>query len=234
MMDTTVITANELFVEYPKMKTLFKLIPSDARGKKWDATSGEILPETAPLHFMPLDTLVFTEKIDGTNMAIRADGGKVTHIQKKNHVCERGSEDKYYFDVADLIVNGIESSELSDVIIYGELCGPKIQKGGNYFPERKFLVFDIYSLANGRFFTWSAVEHWASMMGLATVPVVTYDNPDLSVFNVRDFVMNLKSAFNTTFDAEGIVIREATDTCAVRRHQAKIRRKDFALPGGHV
>jgi hypothetical protein len=43
----------ETFIKYPEMKTLFKLIPSDEKGKKWDATSGEILPETAALHFTP-------------------------------------------------------------------------------------------------------------------------------------------------------------------------------------
>lgn len=227
MTDILVAERQSLFVEYPKMKTLFKLVPLDAKGKKWDATSGEILPETAPLHFMPLDELVFTEKIDGTNMAIRLDGCNVTHVQKKNNVCERGAQDKYYFEVADEIAKALESCGLDNAIVYGELCGPKIQNGGGYFSERRFLIFDIMSTTNGQFFTWGAVEHFAHGAGLQTVPVIAYDRPDLSVDNVRYFVTTLKSAFNAQTDAEGIVVRHAKDTSPIRRYQAKIRRKDF-------
>jgi hypothetical protein len=89
----------DLFVKYPKMKTLFKLIPSGKNGNNWDATSGEILPETAPLHFIPMDELVFTEKIDGTNMGIIINDGIIKHIQKRTQICNiNDKNDAFYFE----------------------------------------------------------------------------------------------------------------------------------------
>ncbi|MDP4183435.1 MAG: RNA ligase family protein [Bacillota bacterium] len=220
-----------MFRKYPEMKTLFKLIPSDTKGKKWDATSGEILPETAPLHFLPLEDLVFTEKIDGTNMGIRISDGLVTHIQKREHICSReDNSDKFYFEVGDIISREIENkgiSQLRDVIIYGELCGPKIQKGGNYFDDRKFIIFDIFDEKTDRFFTWDAVTHFAKELGLESAPEVIYDKSDLQVENVKEFILAQKSVYNENFGAEGLVIRYRKDTLPHRRWMAKIRKKDF-------
>lgn len=222
---------NDLFIKYPEMKTLFKLIPSDEKGKKWDATSGEILPETAALHFIPIDQLIFTEKIDGTNMGIRVVEGNVVHIQKREHICNRDDRgDAFYFEVGDNIAKIISDKkieQLKDVIIFGELCGAKIQKGGSYFQDRKFIVFDIFDSAANKFFTWDAVKHFASELGIDTVPEIKYDKKDLKVDNVRDFVLSLKSVYNNSFGAEGMVVRYAKDTTSVKRWMAKIRKKDF-------
>jgi len=221
-------------IEYPKMKTLFKLIPANEKGSKWSATSGEILPETAPLHYIPLEDLVFTEKIDGTNMAIRLFDAD---IQKRKHICNRNDKgDSFYFEIGDKIFDNINKLNITDsetlealhsVIIYGELCGVKIQKGGNYFPERRFLIFDMFDTLENKFFTWSAVKHFADILNLQTVPEITYTKENLNVENVKDFIVNLKSVFNPDYNAEGAVIRYATDTCADRRWMAKIRKKDF-------
>lgn len=213
------------------MKTLFKLIPSDKKGKKWDATSGEILPETAALHFTSIEDLVFTEKIDGTNMGIRVTDGAVTHIQKREHICEREDKtDSFYFEVGDKITEVIENKEieqLKNVIIFGELCGEKIQKGGNYFPGRRFIIFDIYDTYTNRFFTWDAVKHFANELEIETVPEINYDKGDLKVENVKEFILAQKSVFNDGFGAEGMVIRHRKDTLPFRRWMAKIRKKDF-------
>lgn len=221
----------ETFIKYPEMKTLFKLIPSGEKGKKWDATSGEILPETAALHFIPLEDLVFTEKIDGTNMGIRITDGKVSHIQKREHICSRENKgDAFYFEVGDEVVRIIEDKnieQIRDVVIFGELCGEKIQKGGNYFSGRKFIIFDIYDTVTGKFFSWDAVKHFAEELGIETVPEISYNKSDLSVANVKDFILSQKSVYNAEFGAEGMVIRHRKDTLPVRRWMAKIRKKDF-------
>ncbi len=213
-----------MFIKYPKMKSLFKLIPLAEGGKKWSATLGEILPETAPLHFFNLDNLIFTEKIDGTNAGISIIDREI-NIQKRNSIC--GEEDKFYFEILNALKPQLNNSLLDNVIIYGELVGPKIQKGGNYFSERHFLVFDIYDLSNNKFFTWSAVEYFCHALGLLTVPVITYYYPSLAVDNVKIFVEELMSVFNSEYPAEGIVIRHQKDTSFDNRYIAKIRRSDF-------
>lgn len=221
-----------MFIEYPKMKTLFKLQPLDEKGKKWSATTGEILPDTAALHYFPMEELIFTEKIDGTNMAIRIDNNKVTHVQKRNNICNKeDNNDQYYFQIVNEIQETIDNFEqfdaLANVIIYGELCGVKIQNGGNYFPCRKFLIFDIFNTVENKFFTWEAVQHFTSELKLETVPQIQYNKENLNVENVKDFVINLQSVFNDNFKAEGFVVRHNKDTSFYRRWMAKIRSKDF-------
>lgn len=220
-----------MFIKYPEMKTLFKLIPLNEKGKKWDATSGEILPETAPLHFIPLEDLVFTEKIDGTNMGIRIDDGKVTAIQKRTSLCNREDKnDQFYFELGDEIANTIEDiEELSNVIIYGELCGVKIQKGGNYFPERHFIVFDIFDTVTNKFFTWDGLKYFCELLGLELVPEIEYDRDSLNVDYIKDFLYTQMSVYNDKFGAEGMVIRYRKDTSFVKRWMAKIRKKDFRM-----
>ena len=222
---------SERFIKYPEMKTLFKLIPSGDNGKKWSATSGEILPETASLHFIPLEELVFTEKIDGINMGIRIDKGMVTHVQKREMICNREDKsDQYYFELADKfqdIIHKKRIEQLTNVIIYGELCGVKIQKGGNYFPDRKFIIFDIFDSVENKFFTWDAVKHFASELGIEKVPEIQFNKQDLKVENVKEFILAQKSVYNNNFDAEGFVVRYRKDTSPVRRWMAKIRKKDF-------
>lgn len=222
-----------MFIKYPEMKTLFKLIPSDEKGKKWDATNGEILPETAPLHFIPLEDLVFTEKIDGTNMGIRVDDSKVTAIQKRTSICNREDKsDQFYFELGDKITRIIEDKsieELSNVIIYGELCGVKIQKGGNYFPERHFIIFDIFDTVSNKFFTWDALKYFCELLQLEIVPEIEYNRETLNVDYIKDFLCNQMSVYNDKFGAEGIVIRYKKDTSYIKRWMAKIRRKDFNI-----
>jgi len=51
--------------------------------------------------------------------------------------------------------------------------------------------------------------------------------PDLSINNVQEFIINLKSVYNEEYDAEGMIIRHKDDAAYERRWMAKIRRKDF-------
>ena len=221
-----------MFLKYPKTKTLFKLVPKNSKGSKWSCTSGEILPETAPLHYFPIEDLIFTEKIDGVNMGISmSPSGTLCEVQKKNEVASYGC-DKYYMEIGEYISsNIIDKNEifpiLQNIIIYGELCGPKIQKGGNYFQERKFLVFDIFDYSTRQFCRWDTVKSIANDLGLEHVPEINYTMPDLSINNVQEFITNLKSVYNEEYDAEGMIIRHKDDAAYERRWMAKIRRKDF-------
>jgi len=220
------------FIKYPDMKTLFKLIPLGVNGKKWDATSGEILPETAPLHYLPLEDLVFSEKIDGSNMGVRIDNNTITHVQKRNDICSRDNKgDGFYFELADKLAENILKVEfpISSYFIFGELCGVKVQNGGNYFDNRRFLVFDILDIDNNKFFSWDALNHFSNEMGLEVVPQIQYNKNDLRVENVKEFIVDLKSFYNNNHNAEGFVVRYSKDTFPYRRWMAKIRRKDFKI-----
>jgi ATP-dependent RNA circularization protein (DNA/RNA ligase family) len=218
----------EGFTAYPKMKTLFALENENGTSKKWSVTNGKLLAETAALHYLPLDAFVFTEKIDGTNMGIVIKNAKIT-IQKRNVFCNSDDKnDSYYYEILNHSMNkDIANCELENCIVYGELCGPKIQIGGNYFKERKFLVFDILDLNENKFYKWETVKYFAERIGFNTVPEITYTKNDLNVESVKDYVQNMKSTYNNDFNAEGFVVRYKNDTTTEKRWMAKIRRCDF-------
>lgn len=210
-----------MFIEYPKMKTLFKLQP---QGKKWSVTTGEILPETAALHFLPMEDLVFTEKIDGTNMAVYVKDGEVIHIQKRNGIANPEDKgDRFYFE--EYLLPESFPADFHG-LIFGELFGTKIQKGGIYSHQREFRMYDILNPVNYKFFTWDAVLAFSKILGIPTVPEIKYEGI-LSVEDVEKFVKAQKVWCNVEAQAEGMVIRYRKDTTYDKRWVAKIRYKDF-------
>ena len=219
---------------YPKMKTLFKLEQING-SNKWGCTNGEILPDTAALHFYPIEELIFTEKIDGTNMGIRITNGQIVHAVKRNQIVDANNKgDQYYIEILKKLKNKIyktqEYKALSNIIIFGELCGSKIQKGGKYFEnERNFLCFDIYDINNNKFFRWPAVEYFCNELNLKTVPIIKYSKDNLDVNNVQNYLEELKSVYNQDYFAEGFVVRYKDCTTPINRHMAKIRRSDFGF-----
>lgn len=210
-----------MFIEYPKMKTLFKLQP---QGKKWTITTGEILPETAALHFLPMEDLVFTEKIDGTNMAIYVERGEVIHIQKRNGIAsELDKNDRFYLEEG--LIPATFPEEFTGVI-FGELHGVKIQKGGIYSDKREFRMFDILNPISYKFFTWDAVLVMSEILSIPTVPEVKYTGT-LNLEDIEKFVKEQKVWCNEDAQAEGLVIRYRKDTTYHKRWIAKIRYTDF-------
>lgn len=216
--------------EYPKLKTLYKLQPTIEGKKKWGCSDGEILPETAALHHFPIEELIFTEKIDGTNMGIEVIHGRVNKVIKRHgDACLRGSnDDKFYLEKADELTDRFLEVPMGHMTFFGELCGPKIQHGGNYFSKRQFVCFDIYDHVEDKFFRWKAVEHFCNELGIPTAPVIEYPYETLESKYVAEYILNLYSKFNPKFPAEGMVVRHQDDTATTRRFMAKIRKRDFA------
>ncbi len=217
---------------YPKIKTLFALERIEGT-KKWGCVNGKILPETAPLHFFPIEDLIITEKIDGTNMGIQLHEGEVINSLRRNGgLCERENpSDKFYIEMEDqlrdILLKSKDYPALESVTFFGELCGPKIQTGENYFFKRRFLCFDIYDNIKKCFFRWSAVEHFCNELGIETVPLVEYPYSDFGIDNIKKYLFDMRSVFNPGYHAEGIVIRHKDDIHPIRRYMAKIRRSDF-------
>ena len=212
-----------MFIPYPKMKTLFKLEQKE-NSKNWTITKGEILPETAALHFLPKEDLVFTEKIDGTNMGLYVENGKLIHIQKRSKIANpEDKSDQFYFEPG--LIPETFPEEFTGVI-FGELHGTKIQKGGIYSNEREFRMFDILNVVGNKFFTWDAVLAFSEKLQIPTVPEVEY-NGGLTMEEVRDFIVSQKVWCNSDAQAEGMVVRYRKDVSVDKRWVAKIRHSDF-------
>ncbi len=216
------MSSESMFISYPKMKTLFKL---EQEGKKWTITNGEILPDTAPLHFLSMEELVFTEKIDGTNMGVLVENGKIIHIQKRNNIANpEDKNDRFYFDEG--LIPESFPEEFSGMI-FGELHGTKIQKGGIYSNKREFRMFDILNIHGNKFFTWDALVAFQDKLGIKTVPEIGYWYDRFDVNCVKEFLSQMTVWCNPKEKAEGFVVRHRKDVSVDKRWMAKIRHSDF-------
>lgn len=178
---------------------------------------------------------IWTEKVDGTNV-------RVTVTQ--DEVRFQGRTDNANFSARNIAALGamfepkipaIRKAFPSGVTFYGELFGPKIQKGGgNYGEEQSFVGFDLYRhpmRADGReipgiFYSFDAMAAVMLTLEIPTVPVISYG----SIADARDYLErgSLRSAWGD-FQPEGLVLRlpiEITDSSG-RRGMTKLKFKDL-------
>ena len=178
------------------------------------------------------------EKIDGTNIQIRFNGqsveigGRTVNANIPTFLLNKLQE---IFTAAKLQScfppESEEKSKLfyTNVILYGEGYGAKIQKGGGRYikNDTNFILFDV------RIDRWwlkrDAVEQIASALGIKVVPVIGY----MSIPEAEEYVRNgfiSQIAEDPTYEAEGLVLK--TDLGLLDRSGqriiAKIKTRDFS------
>lgn len=208
--------------EYPKIETIFN---RDTTGTK-KLIPGSYRNET--VKYLSEFTWVWTEKIDGTNIRIHWNGHKITF---------GGRTDKAQIPVElinwlnDKFIN-IETEELfeqkfgeSEVTLYGEGYGCKIQKGGgNYIPDGvSFILFDV--LINDIWLTRDSVEDIAKTFAIDVVPVVGVGDLDDAV----EYVRSKPNSKIGTAKMEGVVARPIVELFDRTGHRliVKIKACDF-------
>ena len=167
----------------------------------------------------------WTEKVDGTNVRIHWNGEKVSFGGR--------TEDA---QMPIFLLYRLEESfprlnfqthfrDVSDVMLYGEGYGARIQKGGgNYKSDGvDFVLFDVQ--IGGVYLERENVEDIAAKMGLRVVPIVGKGS-------LRDAIDLTRKGFDSTwgpFKAEGLVMRPATELFTRRGHRiiTKVKFKDF-------
>lgn len=107
------------------------------------------------------------------------------------------------------------------LIAFGEWCAARHSLDYASLPDW-WLVFDVYDLATGQF--WSTVRRnaWAAELGLVTVPRLHAGHVDMH--QLRDWVQVRHSQFRQG-PLEGLVIRRENDDWMMQR--AKLVRSDF-------
>lgn len=207
-------------MQYHKIQTIFKRDPETNYKTLLEGEFSE--PHFAYLKDNPW---VFTEKVDGTNIRIMLNegrmyfGGKTDNAQIPVPLANRLNE--LFMPLRDKLL-----SQFGDAptCLYGEGYGAKIQKGGgNYGDTQDFVLFDV------RVDHWwlerPNVEYIARTLGLGVVPIVGKGNIDQMVALVRD-------GFNSrwgNFQAEGVVARPVVELFARsgKRIITKLKMKDF-------
>jgi hypothetical protein len=146
--------------EYPKIQTLFKrdernvIIPSE-----WS------VPEFAFLARCPWR---WTEKIDGTNIRLHWNGETVTVGGRTDNAQVPTTLLSNLAPLLDTERWRAVFPDATDVTVYGEGYGAKIQKGGQYRPDQAVIVFDV--LVGRWWLDDENVADVASRLGFDVVP----------------------------------------------------------------
>ena len=122
-------------IEYPKIETVFVR----------DEKTRRVLPDQLRLpEFGIVNSWIASEKIDGTNIRVgRKDGQAVILGRTEGAQFSVPAVDylRSIFTREALARNFAEGDD--DFVLFGELYGPKIQKGGSYSPTLRIRLFDV-------------------------------------------------------------------------------------------
>lgn len=207
-------------IEYNKIETLYE---RDLEGSK-KMIEGKFRNPT--VEFLKDNVWQFTEKIDGTNIRIHWDGHKVNYggrIEAASipaHLMNRLVE-MFGTDEAEQIFE--QKFGETEVILFGEGYGPKIQSGGAYRSDVSFILFDV--MISGNYQPRASVEDIAKAFGIDIVPIIFEGTIQQAV----DYVKTEPKSTIGTAPMEGLVGRpkvEMRDRCG-KRVIVKIKVKDF-------
>jgi len=179
----------------------------------------------------------FTEKVDGTNIRIGlelvADGPRSTRVRLDYFVAGRTDNAQLHPKLAAAIADLDLESKLhehfgnddeTEVVLYGEGYGVKIQSGGKYRQDQGFVLFDV------RVGPWwldrGDVEDVAEKLGLDVVPIVGHGTLDDAIQMVH--AGEQRSTWGD-FVAEGVVCKPAVQLFNRKgdRIICKVKWKDF-------
>lgn len=209
--------------QYTKINTVFKR----------DAVTKRIIEgdySTPEFEYLKDSAWVFTEKVDGTNTRVMWNGtsvvfgGKSDDAQMPMHLLYKLQELFEGTHKRQLFIEQF-GSEPTQVCLYGEGYGHKIQAAGKfYIPDgHDFVLFDV------KIGDWwlqrKDVEEIATKFGIKVVPIIGEGT-------LADAIHMTRNGFNSqwgAFESEGIVARPKTELLSRsgKRIITKIKHRDF-------
>lgn len=204
-------------MEYPKIHSLWKRegwyfdqnkkrSPDYQLGRQSFIIGDYAEPEFAAIREWEVD-----EKIDGTNIRIFYRDGKVSfggrtgNAQLPCHLLDYLTASFGHWNLSKVFPIE-EDKPHPNVILFGEGCGPKIQKNGEkYAKEPSFILFDV--MANG---WWLKREDVHKIAEELLIPSTPY----LGVFKTDEIVELVKSKPNSWLSPdygmmEGVICRSS-------------------------
>lgn len=188
--------------EYHKIETLFE---RDTNGTK-KLIEGAFRNDA--VKYLANNDWYFTEKIDGTNIRIHWDGHKVEFAGRT----DRAQIPQELANYLSRTFGSNEAEELfeqkfgeTEVILFGEGYGPKIQNGGAYRDDVSFILFDV-QIGD----TWlkrESVEDIARTFGIDVVPIIFTGSLQQAV----DYVKTKPKSTIGTANMEGLVGRPTVE-----------------------
>lgn len=212
--------------EYHKIETLYER----------DEKSFRLKPELVLKNpvYGSINSWVWTEKVDGTNIRVIWKNGEVSFGGKTDNAQIHADLIKWMYENITPVKLGAAFPDGNDVVIYGEGYGPGIQKGGGLLADHKrIIVFDVFVIdsVNSRLGGWwlndQNMRDVAAKIGLDAVPLVGEFSLAEATYIVK---AGLKSRLNGgQAAAEGLVGRpiEALFDKKGQRLIVKLKTKDF-------
>jgi RNA ligase (TIGR02306 family) len=149
-----------------------------------------------------------TEKLDGSSMTAYKLYGEVG-VCSRNLDLKRNNTNSLWKAAIAQGIDSILANQPTDIALQGELVGEGIQGNPYKIKGQKFFLFDIYDIANGRYYTASERTIFAAKHKIDHVPsvndtfsLVGEDLDSLLAFAERD-----GSSLCTTAIREGIVFK---------------------------
>ena len=207
--------------EYHKIETLFE---RDEKTKK--LIMGKFRNPT--VEYLKDNIWQFTEKVDGTNIRIYWDGHKVQFGERTDNA----QIPAHLINRLNDLFGGETNEQLfeqkfgeTEVELFGEGYGVKIQNGGLYRDDVDFILFDV--MINGNYQPRESVEDIAKYFGIDIVPIVLEGTLQDGV----DYVLNNRKSVvaKNGAEIEGVVGRpklELNDRTG-KRCIVKIKYRDF-------
>lgn len=207
--------------EYEKIETIFK---RDLDTKK--IIEGQYRNKT--IEYLKDCIWEFSEKVDGTNIRVVWDGHKVMFYGRT----DKAQIPSFLLTKLQELFGGNINEEIfeqlfgaSQVVLYGEGYGAKIQNGGGYRDDVSFILFDIE--INGIYLERESVVGIAEKLKIEYVPILFSGTLQEGV----DYVKQHPSSYIAMKDAdmEGLVARpqyELKDRLG-NRIIVKIKYRDF-------
>ena len=251
--------------EYHKINAIFKRYNSGPN--KGKLIMGDwAVPE---IGYLADNQWEFTEKVDGTNIRVEislvpGDGDPVVFVEHKGRTDNADIPKPLLYKLEEMfptqpmfrrdlqmpayntryreLKTWMSENKLSNVVLYGEGYGPKIQNGGNYRDDVSFVLFDVKI---GDF--WldrENVNDVAEKLGIDAVPVLgkgtIYDAIQMVRYGTRmssgeivsvswDRHPDRLTSMWGNFEAEGIVARPVVPLFNRKGERiiAKIKARDF-------
>ena len=167
--------------EYQKIATPFKRDPqtnklifnAGARTQDPSLDSPTVFTDPAIAALQYSDDWFFTEKIDGTNIRVIWNGHNVESLGRTDNAQFSKSQS----ETLSKLFGGEDKETLFEqkfgatpAVLYGELYGAGVQKGGDYRSDLGFILFDVR--VNDLWLHRDDVEDVAEELGLEIVPII--------------------------------------------------------------
>lgn len=212
--------------EYHKIETLYE------RDEKTFRLRPELILKNPTYRL--LKTWQFTEKIDGTNIRCIWKPYHIGTGEPAKALTFGGKTDnaQIHADLIRWLYENVSATTLTEIfpdteaVIYGEGYGAGIQKGGDYSPTKKFIVFDVL-VGNKWWLNWENVCDVAAKLHLDVVPFIGEMPLEQATEMVRQ---GFQSRLNGgKAKAEGLVGRPAETLFDKKgaRLIVKLKTKDF-------